>query len=59
MQSQSCKKMDGEQIKNKVLNASDRRKKIENSISKYSRERNQNAYEDQITEQQKNMTQSI
>ena len=43
--------MSSEQIKNKVLNPEDRRKKIQDSISKYSRERisrqrNNNAYLD-------------
>jgi hypothetical protein len=47
------KKMSSEQIKNKVLNPEDRRKKLEDSLSKYSRERNKsnqknNAYADAI-----------
>ena len=45
--------MSSEQIKNKVLNPEDRRKKLEDSLSKYSRERNKsnqknNAYADAI-----------
>jgi hypothetical protein len=48
----SCKKMSSEQIKNKVLNPEDRRKKIQDSISKYSRERSrENAYEDKKDDQ--------
>jgi len=47
--------MSSEQIKNKVLNPEDRRKKIQDSISKYSRERmsrqrNNNAYLDNTDE---------
>jgi|TARA_B110000285_G_C15127107_1_gene620978 hypothetical protein len=44
--------MSSEQIKKKVLNPEDRRKKIQDSISKYSRERNrENAYDDNTDDQ--------
>ena len=60
----ACKKMSSEQIKNKVLNPEDRRKKIEDSISKYSRERNRNkmnnAYEDtHVTSTKKNIYKNV